>query len=205
MLQEDADGCQQIVFYQAGLGSDGGLNAFLGGGIGDGIDASIKDLYSFLALNYDDGDEIYLFGFSRGAYTVRSLAGLMHNAGLVRRDKLTQITTAYAMYRDREAVNAPGSTKAKDFRRENCMRNGIDRVPITLLACFDTVSALGLPFASINPLISRFNPAHYLFHDTKVSSRVRNAIHCLSIDETRKSKLNEPLASSRRQRVISVY
>ncbi|NER78506.1 MAG: DUF2235 domain-containing protein, partial [Leptolyngbya sp. SIO1D8] len=66
----DKMGVQQVVYYDAGVGTGGGLDTLLGGGLGKGIDKNIEDAYLFLCLNYVSGDEIYLFGFSRGAYTV---------------------------------------------------------------------------------------------------------------------------------------
>jgi uncharacterized protein (DUF2235 family) len=73
---------------------------------------------------------VYLFGFSRGAYTVRSLAGLIHESGLPRRDKLENVKEAYDLYRTNED---PESDAAKAFRAANG-----DRIPIKLLACWDT-------------------------------------------------------------------
>ncbi len=68
------DGTPQLIYYQAGLGTEhGALDKFTGGVFGLGIDTAIQDAYRFVCLNYEKGDEIYLFGFSRGAYTVRSL------------------------------------------------------------------------------------------------------------------------------------
>ena len=72
-----SDGTPQIVFYDEGIGTGDEINRITGGAFGWGIDQNIQDAYRFLCLNYEAGDEIYLFGFSRGAYTVRSLAGLL--------------------------------------------------------------------------------------------------------------------------------
>jgi hypothetical protein len=68
---EDADGNKQIVFYDWGVGSSS--DTLTGGITGKGIDKNILDCYRFLVHNYNAGDQLYLFGFSRGAYTVRSL------------------------------------------------------------------------------------------------------------------------------------
>ncbi|MEH2008448.1 DUF2235 domain-containing protein [Nostoc sp.] len=70
------DGVTQIIFYDPGIGTES--QKVLGGATGLGIDRNIEDCYRFLSLNYVPGDEIYLFGFSRGAYTVRSLAGMIY-------------------------------------------------------------------------------------------------------------------------------
>lgn len=135
---ESADSTQQILLYDAGIGTAGPIDRQLGGGLGQGIDVNIKELYTFLSLNYDEGDEVYFFGFSRGAYTVRSLAGMIHESGLVRRQDIDFVHEAYELYRSDED---PESAKSCAFREEHGQR-----IPITLLACFDTVGSLGLPF-----------------------------------------------------------
>jgi len=80
---EDVSGHKQVVFYDWGVGSEG--DKFSGGITGKGIDKNIQDCYRFVVHNYEPGDGLYLFGFSRGAYTVRSLAGLIRNCGILRR------------------------------------------------------------------------------------------------------------------------
>jgi hypothetical protein len=166
---EDGNGVQQIVFYGAGLGTSENENKNNAGLFGSGIDKHIKDLYTFLLTNYDDGDEVYMFGFSRGAYTVRSLAGLIRHSGLGRRDQLRFVEEAYEAYRNRIA---PTLSEMKDFRR----------IPITLLACFDTVGALGIP-----GMLSVLNRDKYEFHNTTLSEYIQNAVHIMSIDEHRES------------------
>jgi hypothetical protein len=166
---EDGNGVQQIVFYGAGLGTSENENKNNAGLFGSGIDKHIKDLYTFLLTNYDDGDEVYMFGFSRGAYTVRSLAGLILHSGLGRRDQLRFVEEAYEAYRNRIA---PTLSEMKDFRR----------IPITLLACFDTVGALGIP-----GMLSVLNRDKYEFHNTTLSEYIQNAVHIMSIDEHRES------------------
>lgn len=175
--QEDLDGMQQVVYYDSGVGTQGAIDKIMGGGLGEGIDVNIKELYTFLALNYDEGDEVYLFGFSRGSYTVRSLTGLIYESGLVRRDQLQFVAEAYELYRNNEDVESP---EAVAFREAHG-----DRIPITLLACFDTVGSLGLPFEGPK-FLSQFNADRYRFHSTKLNPLIQNAIHLLSIDEDRK-------------------
>lgn len=86
------DPAKQVVFYDAGLGTDIGATAFiaplrfvqkmLGSVAGDGIKRNIADCYEFILNHYKDGDRIFLFGFSRGAYTVRSVANLLMLCGV---------------------------------------------------------------------------------------------------------------------------
>lgn len=73
----DSNGMDQIVFYDAGVGTGNLLDRVTGGAFGGGLEKNVQDGYRFLVHNFEKGDEIYLFGFSRGAYTVRSLAGLI--------------------------------------------------------------------------------------------------------------------------------
>lgn len=174
--QEDKDGMQQVVYYDSGVGTQGAVDKVMGGGLGEGIDVNIKELYTFMALNYDEGDEVYLFGFSRGSYTVRSLCGLIYESGLVRRDQLQFVAEAYELYRENEDIE---SERAVSFREEHG-----DRIPITLLACFDTVGSLGLPFEGPQ-FMHRFSKERYQFHSTKLNPLIENAIHMLSIDEDR--------------------
>ena len=83
VLSVTPEGIQQTVYYQAGVGSNGGLDRFLGGVFGVGLRNNVKRGLAYLSLNWndDDGDEIYIFGFSRGAYTARALAGVIGAIG----------------------------------------------------------------------------------------------------------------------------
>ncbi|MEP6518569.1 DUF2235 domain-containing protein [Microcoleus vaginatus] len=175
-----SDGVPQIVFYDEGIGVDS--NKIVGGVTGLGIDKNIQDAYRFLSFNYDRGDEIYLFGFSRGAYTVRSLAGMIYCSGLLSRRYVTKASEAYELYRNRSIK--PNDEEAKRFRKENGKDRG-ERVPITLLGCFDTVGALGIPLV---PALKKFEgqiKTRYKFHDTTLNKDIENALHAVAIDEIR--------------------
>ncbi len=87
-----------------------------GGAFGTGISRNIKACYRFLVESFTPGDELYFFGFSRGAYTVRSLAGLVRNAGILRREHVGRVDEAYDLYRDRDDEARPKSAKAVAFR-----------------------------------------------------------------------------------------
>lgn len=182
-----SDNIPQLVFYDAGVGTaDSYIDYVRGGALGVGIDVNIQELYTFLAMNYEQGDEIYLFGFSRGAYTVRSLAGFIFEAGLVRRRYLDYVKEAYDLYR---SPIEPESDKAKAFRKSYG-----GRVPIKLLCCFDTVGALGLPPDRIIwPFSWIYNTDQFAFHNTTISPMIENAIHPMSIDEDRKGFLPTPM------------
>ena len=172
-----SDGVAQIVFYHEGIGSDS--FKFLGGITGLGIERTIQDAYRFLCLNYDSGDEIYLFGFSRGAYTVRSLAGMIYCSGLLDRPHITKASEAYKLYRDRGVK--PKDKKAANYRKDYGKDNG-KRVPITLLGCFDTVGALGIPTLALFRKYREQLHKKYRFHDTTLNKDIENALHAVAMD-----------------------
>ncbi|MEG4495512.1 DUF2235 domain-containing protein [Microcoleus sp. D3_18_C4] len=159
----DDRGIHQIIYYDEGLGTKqintgksltDFLTQFGGGALGLGIDHKIQDAYRFISINYEPDDEIYLFGFSRGAYTVRCLAGLIYNCGLLHRNFIRHISQAYEVYREKEDPdNAPSGKNAVKFRKQYARE-----VPIKALCCWDTVGSLGIP-NSLDPLFlnKKFN------------------------------------------------
>ena len=175
-----SDSTSQLIFYEQGLGTQW-YDKLPGGAFGWGIDANIKNAYRFLSLNYEAGDEIYLFGFSRGAYTVRSLGGLIHCSGLLSRFNICHADTAYEIYRIFSDEQRHQAADAFLRQRES------QRVPTTLLGCWDTVGALGipdlLPFSPLNQAIN----ARYQFHNVKLSPLIQKALHASAIDERRKT------------------
>lgn len=178
------DGVTQTLYYDPGIGLKNAFDRIAGGGFGVGLDGEIEQAYSFLSMNWEVGDAIFLFGFSRGAYTVRSLAGLIRCCGIVRRDRLRAIPRAMALYRDREI--GPDHDECIVFRKSNSITN--DDVPPVLhfLGCFDTVGALGIPtIIPAFPIEKVFNDEH-AFHDTQLNSYIRHARHAVAIDERRK-------------------
>src|SRR5438552_1915600 len=89
-------GIDQIVYYHEGVGTSGGLHKFTGGAFGSGIELNIRQMYRFIVYNYEPNDEIYFFGFSRGAFTVRTLAGFMQKVGLIQKDDDYYVPEIYA-------------------------------------------------------------------------------------------------------------
>ncbi len=172
----DKDGVAQIICYHTGVGERGGLkDHFSGGALGRGLSKNIIDLYLFLVLNYFPGDELYLFGFSRGAYTVRSLAGLIRNTGILKCNYAEKYKDAYKLYQNRDKLSHPRSTLAVNFR---ALYSWPD-FNIKFIGVWDTVGALGIPFSGIH--LKRFE-----FHDVELSSHVDYAYQALAIDEKRK-------------------
>lgn len=166
----------QVVFYDWGVGTD--RKRIAGGITGAGIDKNIMDCYRFLVHNYEPGDRLYFFGFSRGAYTVRSLAGFIRNCGLLRREHADRIPAAYALYRKRTRTSRPGEPEATEFRLRHAVA---DITPIEFVGAWDTVGALGIPV----PFWGTLGEREFLFHDTEPSRIVQHARHAVSIDENR--------------------
>ena len=174
----------QIVLYLRGVGSTGSeLQRLIAGATGEGVNDNIRSAYMFLAQNYlperEEGgevipaDEIFLFGFSRGAFTARSLAGFMSAAGLLKRQRLEDLPSAWAYYRS-EGPHQPESFC--DAYRSDCHREP----NVKFLGVWDTVGALGIPDSVLG-----FQLGGNEFHDTAPSKIVKNAYHALAIDEHR--------------------
>jgi len=164
----------QIVFYDWGIGSY--HSSLAGGSLGKGLDKNIKDCYRFIVDNYELGDELFFFGFSRGAYTVRSLCGLINNCSILKKENANLITAAFDLYKNsRYYVSHPFSVL---FRKEKAIT---EQAPIKFVGVWDTVGSMGLP-TSIFGFIKPKN----LFYDNKIGAIIQTARHALSIDEVRK-------------------
>lgn len=179
VLPRDANRVLQIVYYDEGVGTQGPIDKLVGGAMGAGLDFNVRQAYRFLASNYEQDDEIYLFGFSRGAYTVRSLAGMIGFAGMLGRHQLTSVHDAYELYRDEKDPAGAGAT---EFRA--CHRTSVPRV--TLLGCWDTVGAMGIPDKLPGIGLDELFNKRYRWVNTKLGAHVDHALHAMSIDERRK-------------------
>ncbi|UHQ54164.1 DUF2235 domain-containing protein [Microbulbifer sp. YPW16] len=165
---------KQSVFYDWGVGSY--YDRFSGGITGAGLHKNVLDGYRYIVHNYAPGDRIYLFGFSRGAYTARSLCGLINNCGIVRQANARLIAEAWKIYKSPSRKNHPDGNAAVKFRRDYSHRSN----RIHFIGVWDTVGALGIPFS----LMGLFE-SHDEFYDTKMGSNVQIARHALAIDEKR--------------------
>jgi uncharacterized protein (DUF2235 family) len=199
----------QIAFYDDGVGTESFLPLkLLGGAFGFGLAKNVRNLYMDLVRVYDPGDaatpadRIYLFGFSRGAFTVRTLAGLIAKCGVLDRDKLpttdalrSAVWNAYSTYRrsyrtwlgsvlNRILValhlRRPDADAVADFKHAHSLPG---EVRIRFIGVWDTVDAVGGPFHTsdvINAVFRRFK-----FPDRILSDKVDQAVHALSLDEAR--------------------
>jgi hypothetical protein len=177
------EGVDQWVCYVTGVGTTFG-EAIRGGAFGYGLTRNILQGYYFLVDNYEPGDQLYFFGFSRGAYTVRSLAGFIRNSGLLKKENRDRVDEAMKLYRSRSDKNKPTSEKAEKFRKAYSYEPIIDFIGV-----WDTVGSLGIPTGSLRLLSLLFHLIGYdwRFHDPQLSSKVKYAYHAVSIHERRSS------------------
>jgi len=189
----------QYTFYDNGVGTS--TNKYwraITGGIGLGIRDNIKDLYQFLALHYEPGDRVYLFGFSRGAATIRAFCGMIKAVGLVKgnglddRDLKNYTNDAFKAYES----HLKNPEKARDFRKHNHSHNIID---IHFVGVWDTVAALGFPkrtdktsitlfvlsaaFKMLEKLSNKIWP--HKFYNYELSDNIKFACQALAIDDER--------------------
>ncbi|KAF3940826.1 hypothetical protein ABW19_dt0203709 [Dactylella cylindrospora] len=182
---------QQIVFYQSGLGSGEltKLQWLAAGSIGFGLDDAVRESYAFLAANYQDSyldqpaDEIYLFGFSRGAYTVRALAAFVSEIGLLTKRGMDDFAMIYQEYK-----KGPESFAAFTERRIAANSDGIPwetqrNITIKVIGVWDTVGSVGFPDSWITRSLG-LNKS-FGFYNTKLSPAVENAFQVLALDERR--------------------
>ena len=163
----------QVTYYDDGVGADAqGLNRVLQGAFGQGLLQKIQDGYTKIAHVYEPGDLIYLFGFSRGAYTARCLACMIAACGLPTGAFTDNcVTQAFAAYRDR--ANRASILAALG----GC---GLGPATIQMVGVWDTVGSLGIP-----AIFGGVDEKDYGFLDTGLNSAIKNAYHCMAVDEKR--------------------
>ena len=152
------EGISQIVFYHPGVGTGNFVDRWIGGCTGMGLSEHVRSVYAWFVDNYQDGDEIFLFGFSRGAYTARSVAGLIAHVGLLRKHHMENFEEVWDYYRQPEPV--------RQREEATFLANFPDRVPrqqvtIRCIGVFDTVGSLGIPhsnFCQSEFSVSRYHP-----------------------------------------------
>jgi uncharacterized protein (DUF2235 family) len=191
----------QVIYYDEGVGTGGKIDYLKGGILGEGLLQNLSEAYQNLIFNYTPGDEIFVFGFSRGAFTARSFCGLLSNSGILDRRHASKARNAVELYRSREDSSAHldqmmafrrdycsdtlVSQQEHEWRQGNCEGFTLDetrRIGVRYLGVWDTVGALGVPksFLFSDKLNKKFQ-----FHDTSLSDFVKSARHAVAIDETR--------------------
>ncbi len=168
------DKVPQQVFYDWGVGAD--YDHIAGGITGKGLNKNIMDDYRYIVQNYSPGDELFLFGFSRGAYTIRCLCGLINNCGIIKREDAALIQKAFNHYKRNGAAFAPEGEESIKFRE----RYSYESREIKFVGVWDTVGAMGIPISFLG-----FFDDKDEFYDTKIGKNIRIARHALAIDEHR--------------------
>jgi uncharacterized protein (DUF2235 family) len=166
------DDPRQPFFYDSGVGTHW-YDKFTGGAFGRGLSINIRQGYQWLSRKHVDGDEIFVFGFSRGAYTARSLVGLIRKCGLLNSPTEDLVGKAYDLYRDKNLH--PDSDETRAFRAKFSRE-----VRVKFIGVWDTVGALGIPVSHVP-----FSRDYYRWHDTELSKIVDFAYHAVAVDEHR--------------------
>lgn len=198
----DPAGVPQVIHYDEGVGT-GDLEQIRGGMLGYGLMDNVREAYRFLVFNYDPGDEIFVFGFSRGAFSARTFIGFIRHVGPLHRLHVGRIDDAVALYEDRLKGKDGSADAMRKFRAmysdKVCIGQGDEdwrcsNIPgyvsgsaplmtIKYLGVWDTVEAMGVP--DIVPGSDWFN-REYDYHDSSLDAFVENARHAVAIDERRK-------------------
>ncbi|RSM09905.1 hypothetical protein CEP52_003845 [Fusarium oligoseptatum] len=191
-LDREKNEWQQLVYYDAGVGTGDitGVEATRQGSQGLGLLENVLEAYNFIVSNYSHGDELYFFGFSRGAFTVRATAGLVQEVGIIKSHLMSHFLEHYGNF-------IRGENFTKSFTETSHWTKfiahsdsavycpGKDTV-IQVIGVWDTVGALGIP--DMGHLIkidnSRWRKA-YQFHNTDLSANVKHAYQALALDERR--------------------
>ena len=201
------DDFEQVAVHDDGVGtSSNKLMAALGGGMGFGLARNVRELYAWLCMQYRQDDHIYLFGFSRGAFTVRCLAGMITRFGVLDATSLSteelhwQVTKVWFDFKDSQydKPDSRDSASAGSKPRKSSGLNFHGGETIEFIGVWDTVDAYGLPvdelkeaFAWVSRVFFRYKPLHYMaltrFNDRRLSPKIHNAYHAVAIDDERQT------------------
>ncbi|MBN4096055.1 DUF2235 domain-containing protein [Methylobacterium sp. OT2] len=192
--QRGTDGIRQVAYYSRGVGTSA-TEKVRGGVLGVGIERNVSRTYEWLVENYEAGDEIFIFGFSRGAYTARSLAGFIALCGLLKPGAPLGTGQLFARYRRGDERRTIRWLKAGDAngtltdasREERWMLTYAIPVPVKMVGVWDTVGSLGVPTPAIRVLdkIPGLSRSSYAFLHTGLRLPIENGYHALAVDEHR--------------------
>lgn len=198
----DDKGYPQIVYYDEGVGTESD-EVFRGGAFGKGIELNIREAYRFLIFNYQPGDEIFVFGFSRGAFTAMSFLGFIRLAGVLGMADARRIGEAWALYEKHAARIDDDPEEVRRFRAAYCGPLCIDEadrdwrahnwpgfdagsavvLKVRYVGVWDTVGALG--WRVVRATFDRRAGTDYKRHDTNLSTTVEAGRHAVALDERR--------------------
>jgi uncharacterized protein (DUF2235 family) len=189
------DGTAQMTFYHKGVGDDPDLlKHLLGGAIGLGLKQIVQDAYQTVVANFASGDEIYIIGFSRGAYAARALAGLIGASGIQRSPDTEGFETVWNHYRVHPTVRAgarpagSGDRQTIDSYNRMAAQNAIHADhSVRCVGVFDTVGSYGVPAGIGLAALGRYFTLLTLgFHDTSFGSHIDVGLHAVAVDERRR-------------------
>jgi len=184
----------QIVFYQAGVGTEPNYyESLLDGATGANLGDKVQEAYAFIAQNYEPGDEIFLFGFSRGAYTVRMVADMIGKIGVLDRTDMDHFADIFVDFQARGKTEDKDRIEFLDAKLAPWTRHSApgkmrvdyndDRFSVKCLAVFDTVGSLGLPEELA--FGSKRIKTLFGFPDSVLGDHVERAYQALALNETR--------------------
>ena len=199
---QDPKGVNQICYYNSGVGSGGPIDRVLGGVFGAGLKNNVKRGLAFLTLNYNKGDEIYLFGFSRGAYTARAVAGVLGVAGIpfeirhseVHWENYRKVAKLRSQQRDLNTKSRRQKKRNDDLEAQITAIINDEKKPkshedikIKCIGVFDTVGSYGVPAGfGLSGLPHLFTYWTRGFHSRRIGTQVEVALHAMAIDEMRR-------------------
>jgi hypothetical protein len=203
-----ADGTPQVVYYNAGVGSGGPLDRVLGGVFGVGLRGNVKRGLAFLTLNWEPGDEIYILGFSRGAYSARALAGVLTAIeGVPKKEQFHRLEDLWNIYRLPRSERRISAGELEKL----VWQTPANEFVVKCLAVWDTVGSYGIPAGlGLGGLARRWTSWTRGFHDNIVSRRIQVALQALALDEARRAFpattwLHDPLQPTEGQSVEQVW
>jgi len=197
LILDRHDGVEQRVEYFTGVGTDGPLlERLLGGAIGLGLKQIVQNAYDWLVDNYESDQELYIFGFSRGAYAARALAGLIGASGIQRRKDPGLFDISWENYRARKDARKERRAEARGSRlrlRTPAFEKAHERGEIhsnnrvEFLGVWDTVGSYGVPAGiGLAPLARYVSLALLGFQDTKFGDHIAHGVHAIGVDERRR-------------------
>lgn len=189
LAERGADGIEQRAFYDPGVGTRW-YDRLTGGMFGAGLTVNVRNGYRWLTENYDPGDEIYIFGFSRGAFTARSLAGLIARCGLPAPNSPLSFAQLFERYQRGDAarpiyelLTLKDQPDQMDLEERDILATCYYRRNlIRMVGVWDTVGSIGVPFGNIKGISRRT----LRFHNTRLSHAVEHSYQAMAIDECRR-------------------
>jgi hypothetical protein len=193
IIRPEAGGVEQQVYYHPGVGVEGGpVKRALGGALGLGLKKIVNDAYDWVVENYRPDQELYIFGFSRGAYAARALAGLIGCSGIQKETSADHFDVSWSNYRARgrageERSSAGGRIRTAAYRAAIEAGRMHHHNRIECVGVFDTVGSYGVPTGfGLDSLARYWALWLYGFQDTRFGDNIAHGLHAVGVDERRR-------------------